>query len=288
MKLFPGLAAAAALTVATAAASADCVDVLRDGYSLRFPATRDAEPVKRQYLSELQEVEVAGAQPFCAKFEKARFYLQAGNFDLAIQTLNALGSGGDEELLRDNSVRLLLGQAYIQRSEFDLAVRTLRRETEAKHFEAMPTGGKAAVYSNLGYAYIPLGRYDKSLQFLQKAADLGSGWAAKNIVKVNSLLATLDAQPQNAPGIYAVVVDATDKRSRIAASLKKAADRLRRPADAFGVYLDGAGQYLIVLSPNVSYPAAKANRQAAEAAKTDEAYVVSTSQWSDVTGDFDA
>jgi tetratricopeptide (TPR) repeat protein len=257
---------------------------------------REAE----QLLRKLQKED---ADSFCISFALARLYAIEERFDFSIAELENLLPADEDEiksfLTYGETPWNTLGYLYIQREMFGNAERMLTIEIERSEFYTLDNTQKIKIYNNLGLSLLNMGQYDRARHYLDIAKALGSKLAVYNLDVLSSIVATLEADDETIPGIFALIVKSLRENDGVGRYIKSnecteyaatISDTLNEAGEAEGldiyVFERPDGMHHITLGAYVSYPRAQRIRQIAIKAGIDDAYISSVVNWKNVSQEF--
>jgi len=197
-----------------------------------------------------------------------------------------------DEVDFDFSIYNTFGWIAFSRGDFYGALERFKSAQEKDIYSKLSSYAKGKLHNNMGYTYMLLEQYQKSLIEFKKAMKFGNDKAEKGIAKVNSILEVLKSKNMHLPGIFAPVVGSPKsikkipyQKEQIMKKLKKIFDneefkKLKVDNKELQVYKVDKNRFSITFGNNYSYVKAMKITKIIRKNAIKDAYVSSTSTWS--------
>ena len=226
----------------------------------------------------------AGANPsFCIQYEIGRNLLNIDALDDALKQLQDASGNATQEDRSKQAIFNIIGYTWLQKKEYSQAIMAFERQLNDDMFTSLPRITQTKVFNNTGYTYLKLNQYPAARLNFEKALANGSKLAAANITKLDSLISVQSAGDIDIPGIFSVALSSQRSEVGLTDELNRFAEKLGVPSTEISVYRRENGMLTFTYGNNLSYPKAQKELERALAVGEDDAQMVSTANWENLS-----
>ncbi len=247
----------------------------------KYVVARDSENYENANLL-LANMAILERKNFCILYEQGRMALIQDKNEIALKYLTEAREQSTSEDLKNQPIYNIIGYTYLVMGNLEDAELNFAKQVELPEFPALVQSDRMKTHNNHGLTLLKLDRYEEALSSFEKAIELGSSLAQKNIEIVKSIITVRNNPEQEGqPGIFGVSVYSARKNKYIQNNIKKFAAKIGLSTDAFQVFSRPNGMLTITYGAFLSYPDALKKLQEAKSFSKD-ANIISVADWQNV------
>lgn len=213
-------------------------------------------------------------------YEYADVLTEAGAFrragELLDELLLGISTGTYEKKLAVYNMR---GYIAFVLGEYEEAVEFFQAALLDIDYAALSETTKVKLNNNIGVVLRLLERYPEAREHFLVAKKLGSRLGEENLASVESILAVLEEEPAESPGIFATVVGSVESFSELNKAQSEISNRLGIASSELTVFRTNNGRLAFAYGTNLSIAKAQDRTEKSRVHGINDAYITSALNW---------